>query len=138
MFDIGFGELLLIAVVALVVLGPERLPGAARTVGTLLRRLRNGWESVRAEVEREIEAEEMKRNLKEAQEHIRRTSEQAKDTVREGADRVREAADAMKGQPLREDDDPERPAEQSAAADASPKPDDTARAASGEERRDER
>jgi sec-independent protein translocase protein TatB len=138
MFDIGFGELLLIAVVALVVLGPERLPGAARTVGTLLRRLRNGWESVRAEVEREIEAEEMKRNLKEAQEHIRRTSEQAKDTVREGADRVREAADAMKGQPLREDDDPERPAEQSAAADASPKSDDAARAASGEERRDER
>ncbi|KGI78953.1 Sec-independent protein translocase protein TatB [Oleiagrimonas soli] len=116
MFDIGFGELLLIAVVALVVLGPERLPGAARTVGTLLRRLRNGWESVRAEVEREIEAEEMKRKLKEAQEHIRATSEQAKASVRESAERVREAADAMKGQPLHEDDDPQRPAETEANA----------------------
>ena len=53
MFDIGFGKLALIAVVALLVLGPERLPRVARTAGALIRRARNSWASVRAEIERE-------------------------------------------------------------------------------------
>ena len=66
MFDVGFSELVLIGVVALVVLGPERLPGAARTAGAVLRRARNSWASVKAEVEREIAAEEIKRNLRQA------------------------------------------------------------------------
>jgi sec-independent protein translocase protein TatB len=65
MFDVGFSELVLIGVVALVVLGPERLPGAARTAGTLLRRARASWASVKAEVEREVAAEELKRSLRE-------------------------------------------------------------------------
>lgn len=64
MFDVGFSELVLIAVVALVVLGPERLPGAARTVGALLRKARQSFESVKAEVEREVRDEELKRVLK--------------------------------------------------------------------------
>lgn len=71
MFDVSFGELLLIAVVALVVIGPERLPGAARTAGALLRRVRRGWDSVRAEVTRELEAEELRAPLREAQEAAR-------------------------------------------------------------------
>lgn len=64
MFDVGFSELVLIAVVALLVLGPERLPGAARTVGALLRKARASFESVKAEVEREVRDEELKRILK--------------------------------------------------------------------------
>ncbi len=64
MFDVGFSELVLIGVVALVVLGPERLPGVARTLGTLVRRARNSWASVRAEVERELAAEELKRSMR--------------------------------------------------------------------------
>lgn len=64
MFDVGFSELVLIAVVALLVLGPERLPGAARTVGALLRRARASFESVKSEVERELRDEELKRALK--------------------------------------------------------------------------
>lgn len=64
MFDVGFSELMLIAVVALVVLGPQRLPGAARTVGVLLRKARSSFETVKAEVEREIRADELKRTLK--------------------------------------------------------------------------
>ncbi|MGH8164062.1 MAG: Sec-independent protein translocase protein TatB [Rhodanobacteraceae bacterium] len=71
MFDISFGELLLIAVVALVVIGPERLPGAARTAGALFRRVRRGWDSVRSEVMRELEAEELRAQLREAQEAAR-------------------------------------------------------------------
>ncbi|MEO6969211.1 MAG: Sec-independent protein translocase protein TatB [Rhodanobacteraceae bacterium] len=71
MFDISFGELLLIAVVALVVIGPERLPGAARTAGALFRRVRRGWDSVRSEVMRELEADELRAQLREAQEAAR-------------------------------------------------------------------
>ncbi|HET9482321.1 MAG TPA: Sec-independent protein translocase protein TatB [Xanthomonadales bacterium] len=63
MFDVSFVELMIIGVVALIVLGPEKLPGAARTVGGLLRRARASWQSVRAEIERELAAEEMKRNM---------------------------------------------------------------------------
>ena len=65
MFDVGMGEIGLIAVVALLVLGPERLPGAARTAGVLLRKARQSWQSVRVEIERELAAEELKRSIKE-------------------------------------------------------------------------
>ena len=65
MFDIGMGEIGLIAVVALLVLGPERLPGAARTAGALLRRARASWQNVQQEIERELAADELKRNLRE-------------------------------------------------------------------------
>ncbi|HHW4680571.1 MAG TPA: Sec-independent protein translocase protein TatB, partial [Xylella taiwanensis] len=70
MFDIGFSELLLIAVVALVVLGPERLPKAARFAGLWMRRARAQWESVKQELERELEAEELKRSLQNAQQML--------------------------------------------------------------------
>src|SRR5690606_16253857 len=63
MFDLGFSELLLVGLVALVVLGPERLPKAARFVGLWVRRGRAQWHSVRSELERELAAEELKRNL---------------------------------------------------------------------------
>ena len=63
MFDLGFGELLLIALVALVVLGPERLPKAARFAGLWVRRARAQWYSVKSELERELAADELKRSL---------------------------------------------------------------------------
>ena len=64
MFDVSFVELMVIGVVALLVLGPERLPGAARTVGAFVRRARNSWNSVKSEIEREIAAEEVKKTLR--------------------------------------------------------------------------
>lgn len=66
MFDIGFSEIALIAVVALLVLGPERLPRVARTAGALLRRARANWQNVRSEIERELAAEDLKKSLHEA------------------------------------------------------------------------
>lgn len=94
MFDIGFGELLLIAVVALVVLGPERLPKAARFAGLWVRRARAQWYSVKAELERELEAEELKRNLQETQASLR----QAQAALRDEADSVRQGLDTMRRQ----------------------------------------
>lgn len=63
MFDIGFSELLLVMVVALVVVGPERLPRLARTAGVYLGRARRAIASVKADVQRELAAEELKRTL---------------------------------------------------------------------------
>lgn len=63
MFDIGFSELFLIAIVALVVLGPERLPKAARFAGLWVRRARGQWASVKSELERELAADEFKKTL---------------------------------------------------------------------------
>ena len=63
MFDIGFTELLLIAVVGLVVLGPERLPRAVRTASLWIGRLRRQFNEIRTEVEREIGADEIRAQL---------------------------------------------------------------------------
>ncbi len=68
MIEISLSKLVLLALIALIVLGPEKLPVAARTAGALLRRLRGGWDSVRAEVERELQLEEIKRAAREAAE----------------------------------------------------------------------
>ena len=61
MFDIGFSELLLIAVVALVVIGPERLPKVARTAGHLFARFNRYVSQVKADISREMELEELRK-----------------------------------------------------------------------------
>ena len=66
MFDVGFSELLVIAVVALLVLGPERLPRAARMAGLWMRRARAQWHSVRAALERDLAAADLRRNVEDA------------------------------------------------------------------------
>ncbi len=71
MFDVGFSELLIVAVVALLVLGPERLPKAARFAGLWVRRARAQWYSVKSELERELAAEEIKRQFTEPLESLR-------------------------------------------------------------------
>ena len=76
MFDIGFSELLVIAVVALLVLGPERLPGAARTAGLWIGRLKRSFNSIKMEVEREIGADDIRRQLH--NEHILHMEEEAR------------------------------------------------------------
>ena len=92
MFDFSFGEIGLIAVVALLVLGPERLPRVARTAGALARRARNSWQSVRDEIERELQAEDLKRGIEEAkraaadlQNDIRNTSAEVRSSVEQTA-----------------------------------------------------
>lgn len=65
MFDIGFGELLVCAIVALLVLGPERLPGAVRTVGRWVGRARHTVNQFTDQIDREIRAEELKRRIEE-------------------------------------------------------------------------
>lgn len=63
MFDIGFPEFFLAAVIALLVLGPERLPAALRTLGLWVGRLRRSYYNVKTEIEREIGMDEVRRQL---------------------------------------------------------------------------
>lgn len=67
MFDIGFWELLLIGVMALLVLGPERLPGAVRTTAKTLRSIRQTASGFRQEVEEQFRVHELHENLKKAE-----------------------------------------------------------------------
>ena len=61
MFDVGLSELMIIAVVALVVIGPERLPKVARTAGLLLGRLQRYVSDVKSDINREIQLDELKK-----------------------------------------------------------------------------
>jgi sec-independent protein translocase protein TatB len=60
-FDVGFSELMVIAVVALIVIGPERLPRVARTLGHLFGRLQRYVNDVKADINREMELEELRK-----------------------------------------------------------------------------
>jgi sec-independent protein translocase protein TatB len=61
MFDIGFSELLVIAIVALIVIGPQQLPKVARTLGHLFGRMQRYVNDVKADITREMELEELKK-----------------------------------------------------------------------------
>jgi sec-independent protein translocase protein TatB len=71
MFDFSFGELAIIAVVALVVLGPEKLPKVARTAGHLLGRARAYANQVKSDIDREVQMDELRKLQQQAQEAAR-------------------------------------------------------------------
>ena len=71
MFDVSFSELMVIAIVALVVIGPERLPRVARTAGLLFGRLQRYVNDVKSDISREIQLDELKRLQSEMQESAR-------------------------------------------------------------------
>jgi len=76
MFGISFSELLLVGLVALLVLGPERLPGGARSAGLWVGRLKRSFNAIKQEVEREIGADEIRRQLH--NEHILSLEQEAR------------------------------------------------------------
>ena len=94
MFDVGFSELLVIAVVALLVLGPERLPKAARFAGLWVRRARSHWNSVKAEFENELASEDLQRTLRETREALASAESQ----LRGGAAALQSQLDEAKTQ----------------------------------------
>jgi sec-independent protein translocase protein TatB len=76
MFDIGFSELFIIMLVGLIVIGPERLPKVARTIGAMLGRLQRYVNDVKADINREVELEEL-RKMKAEFEQAARSVEQS-------------------------------------------------------------
>lgn len=90
MFDIGPSELLVIFVVALLVIGPERLPSAVRTASLWIGRFRRSFHKIKADVERELNADEIRRQLH--NESILAEVEDAKNQAKEIASNVESAA----------------------------------------------
>lgn len=85
MFDVGFAEILLLSLVGLLVLGPERLPRVARTLGGYARKARSSWMNLKRSVEAEMRAEDLKEPLKHFQDEIKSTV----DDVKTGVDSIR-------------------------------------------------
>ena len=81
MFDIGFTELLLIAIIGLVVLGPERLPGAIRTTAYWVGKIRSSFQNAKEELERELDVDGIKQQLH--NEAVMRELEKARDSLNE-------------------------------------------------------
>jgi sec-independent protein translocase protein TatB len=112
MFDIGFSELLVIGVIALVVIGPEKLPRMARTVGHLAGRLQRYVSDVKADINREIELDEL-RKMRDSREQAAtemRTSVQTELNQTE-AELNKTVDDVVKDVPAPEAPAPQPPAE---------------------------
>ena len=106
MFDIGFWELALIGVVALLVVGPDRLPGLARTVGLWVGRIRRYVTTVRDDIEREFQADELKKmldkpdELSSLQDIVDETTGTIRDAKMEFAGVEKDAEELMSGKPI--------------------------------------
>lgn len=99
MFDFSFGELAIIAVVALVVLGPERLPRVARTAGHLLGRARSYANQVKADIDREVQMDELRKLQQQAQEAARSFETAVNDASRSietEAAKIEQSADPLR------------------------------------------
>jgi sec-independent protein translocase protein TatB len=81
MFDIGFLELLILGIVGLLVLGPERLPKAARTLGLWIGKIKRTVSGMQREISAQLEAEELRQKLKEQQDKLDESLDKAKRDV---------------------------------------------------------
>ena len=86
MFDVGFAELFLLALIGLVVLGPERLPGVARTVGGFVRKARSSWISLRNTIQSELDEADISAPIKKASAELKKTSAELKKIGKDLAD----------------------------------------------------
>ena len=89
MFDIGFSELMVIGIVALIVIGPEKLPKVARTLGHLLGRAQRYVNDVKSDINREIQLDE----LKKLQSEVTESARSLEDSVRKEFDSARAAVE---------------------------------------------
>lgn len=101
MFEIGFPELMLIAVVGLLVIGPDRLPEALRTLGLWFGRMRRSFVAVKAEIEKEIGMDEVRRQLhnEAVMEEMKRIEAEVADTAQQAAEQTAPIPDPPKSPP---------------------------------------
>ena len=99
MFDIGFSELVLIGVLGLLVLGPEKLPGAARTLGLLIGRARRTVNNFQDELERQVRAEELREKLKDPYASFMDPDEQARRQAAEATSQTTTVTPAAVSEP---------------------------------------
>lgn len=95
MFDIAFSELIVVAIVALIVIGPERLPKVARTIGHLLGRLQCYVGSVKADISRELQLDELKKLQAEMQASAQGVANSISSEIQAVEQQVGDAAQAV-------------------------------------------
>ena len=95
MFDMGFTELMLIGIVGLVVIGPERLPAVARTAGKYFGKLRRFMSNVKADVESELHADELREILKSQQDELQSLKKVVDDVGKDVDNSINELDDAV-------------------------------------------
>lgn len=112
MFDIGFAEILFIMVVALVVIGPERLPGVARQLGRWIGTAKRFVSNIKSDLEREFQTDELRRILTdqekeigELREMMRKTEADLRSEVEETSDALHDLEDRTKTAPATTEDD---------------------------------
>ncbi len=96
MFDISFSEMIIIAIVALVVIGPERLPKVARTAGHLLGRLQRYVNDVKSDINREMQLEELKKLQSELQESARNVEQSLSSEMQAARQAVNQTEQALR------------------------------------------
>jgi sec-independent protein translocase protein TatB len=106
MFDIGFPELLLISIVALLVIGPDKLPATIRTMSLWMGRFRRSFSKIKQEIENEIGADEIKAQLHNESimqdlEKSRKTLQEVKDKVTGTINEVDSAVSEIKATPVK-------------------------------------
>ena len=99
MFDIGFSELLVIGVVALIVIGPERLPRVARTIGHLMGRMQRYVADVKADINREIELEELRNMRDSVQQAATNIESSVQSELNKAETELNKAAESAVGEP---------------------------------------
>jgi sec-independent protein translocase protein TatB len=121
-FDVGFFELLLVGLVALLVFGPERLPSLARTAGLWLGRARRFLSTVKADIEQELKAEELKRIIREQQLNnpLRDLVEDTEKSLREAREQAEAALRPVTQPPPAALSEPPKPAEAATPSPPSP------------------
>lgn len=122
MFDIGFWEITVIMVIALLVLGPERLPRLARTLGHWVGRARRVAADLRAELDRELHTEDLKRQIKDSGlGELRQLGQQARDIRKDLQSSAITPPSADKpGAPSAQPQDPQPEAEEPVKRDSKP------------------
>jgi len=81
MFDIGFWELCIIAIIGLIVLGPERLPTTARKVGLWIGKTRQWMDDIKYQVDHELKMDELKKNIKKAEQTAQQNLKKVKQKI---------------------------------------------------------
>jgi sec-independent protein translocase protein TatB len=102
-FDVSFGELLIIAVVALIVIGPEKLPKVARTMGLLAGRMQRYVAAVKGDIERELKDEELRKIHSDVKQEIATFESEVTEEVRQADNAAHGLAHDM------ESSDPSKP-----------------------------
>ncbi len=133
MFDVGFAEIFLLAVIGLLVLGPERLPGVARTLGSFIRKARMSWISLRNTIESEMAEADLTKPIKKTSEELKQIGRELAGSnlsqpIKKTSEELKQIGSELTGTPVikPEEKKPDTAVTDSASADTSapgPEPD---------------